>query len=64
MDAEPKTYTGWKAGLTVVFAVVVMVTIVNLLLGTQRSEPDPAGPGKVVTTVTPCPTTSPFLCAS
>jgi hypothetical protein len=49
----PRTYTGWKAGLTVVFAIVVAVTIVNLLLMTQRSDPDPARPGKVVTTVTP-----------
>ena len=55
MSAEPRVYTGWKAGLTVVFAVVVMVTIVNLLLETRRSDPDPARPGKVITTVTPSP---------
>ncbi|HWL38489.1 MAG TPA: hypothetical protein VNQ77_20040 [Frankiaceae bacterium] len=53
MERAPRTYTGWKAGLTVVFAIVVMVTVVNLLLTTQRSEPDPARPGKVVTTVSP-----------
>lgn len=53
MEREPRTYTGWKAGLTVVFAIVVLVTVVNLLLRTQRGEPGPARPSKVITTVTP-----------
>ena len=52
MAAEPKTYTGWKAGLTVVFAVIAFFAIANLVAGRFRSDPKP-GPGKVVTTVTP-----------
>ena len=49
---ERRVYTGWKAGLTVVFAVVVAVVVLNLFVQRFRSEPAP-GPGKVVTTVPP-----------
>lgn len=49
---EPRAYTGWKAGLSVVFAVVVLVVLVNVVLERFRSEPR-QGPGKVVTTVPP-----------
>ena len=50
--AEPRTYAGWKAGLTVVFAVIVSVILLNVVLERFRSEPR-QGPGKVVTTVPP-----------
>ncbi len=50
--AEPRTYAGWKAGLTVVFAVIVFVVLVNVVLERFRAEPR-RGPDKVVTTVSP-----------
>ena len=49
---DKRTYTGWKAGLTVVFAIIAFVTIANLVAARFRSDPEP-GPGKVYTTVTP-----------
>jgi antibiotic biosynthesis monooxygenase (ABM) superfamily enzyme len=49
---EPRTYTGWKAGLLVVFAVVALISGLNLLAEAFRDN-TPKFPGKVVTTVTP-----------
>ena len=52
---EPRTYTGWKAGLTVVFAVVVVVVLLNVALGNRlrTDEPTPGRPTKSVITVPP-----------
>ncbi|HVF04016.1 MAG TPA: hypothetical protein VNA20_04170 [Frankiaceae bacterium] len=50
MDS-PRTYTGWKAGLSVVFAVVVLFVLLNVVAHQLRTDRPP--PSKIVTTVTP-----------
>ena len=47
-----RTYTGWKAGLLVVFATVVVTSAVHLTIQAVR-DVDRTPPDKVVTTVTP-----------
>lgn len=48
-----RTYTGWKAGLLVVFAVVVLMTVLNVAGRALRDDDTPRHPPKVVTSVTP-----------
>ncbi len=52
MADEPRTYAGWKAGLLIVLAVVVVFSVLNVVTNALRDEPRRT-PGKVVTTVTP-----------
>lgn len=47
-----RVYTGWKAGLSVVFAVVVFVVLMNVVGHRFSSDPKPV-PDKIVTTVPP-----------
>ena len=49
---EQRTYTGWKAGLLVVFAVIALISALNLVSGALRDD-TPRNPPKVVTSVTP-----------
>lgn len=49
---EQRTYTGWKAGLLVVFAVIVAFSLMNLV-GNALRDDTPRRPPKVVTSVTP-----------
>ena len=45
-DAEPRTYTGWKAGLVIVAITAVVFSVLNLLARDiredRRREPAPA----------------------
>lgn len=54
MDGDRRAYTGWKAGLLVIAAIVVFVSIANLTVNALRGDPPPK-PDKIVITVTPTP---------
>ena len=47
-----RSYTGWKAGLLIVLAIVVVFSVLNVVTNAAREKPGRA-PDKVVVTVTP-----------
>lgn len=49
---EPRTYTGWKAGLAIVGVTFAVFAALNLLARATRTEPRDV-PRPVVTTVSP-----------
>ncbi len=46
-----RTYTGWKAGLLIVLAIVMVFSVLNVVTNNAREKP--RTPDKVVVTVTP-----------
>lgn len=53
MTDEPKTYTGWKAGLIVVAITAVVFSALNLLAREMREDRRQRRPAPTVTTVAP-----------
>ena len=49
-----RTYTGWKAGLLIVLAIIVVFSVLNIVTNNAREKPRP-DPGKVVVTTAPAP---------
>jgi hypothetical protein len=50
---EPRTYTGWKAGLAIVGATIVVAGGLNVLAKIQRDHERSRAPRPSVTSVAP-----------